>query len=683
MLRCAWIFFICSVVSAQVPLKEDVQVVLRDLRVHVLDDKGQPVRGLSQDDFIVFEADAPQRVQYFEEVDFLNPNVENDPLSHHDEIRRWVFVLDSANMSPGAFDEAVAAIRALVDDVDLSRIAIKLVQIENQMEHLTDFSQNRETLTDALRTALHEGRLWQALNMIERDTVDAITSPLSIDHAAVASTVQANLQRKASLKSRYYQSFYANMRGLATLLAPMPGSKSVFLLSGGSFVEVEGFYLGSNRLATGLAKIFNQADTTIYSALRLPSIATAERFMNRATRPLPPDLSYRSLSRATNFPPGESVPEQTRNTVFENNEQPTTGPRFAAEGTGGLFRKGASTDLFARELPRLRRISDHYYRLHYTRLSEDMGKESQVRVQLAKPRRDWQLVYGTTYDNRDDFADLDEDERQLTREVTLLYGEDWRNDLDVTWQFQVFRGRVGGFRIPVSIDVPGGWQVGEGGLDLVILAFNEAGAVVDRLAATLDKLDGTNPLLLYDVVVTEELPTRIKIYLRNTQSGAYVLDERGMDAAPDDMVGPHMSGIALSRARPVVVLALNDLRDSKETRDLLRQQEDPFALPGQRFVPQPEMQFGQGKPIFFFLRVRKLRFPDGQFPMTLYLMHNGEKLSAKSRLLANMPMTEGVAILGAFETAHLESGEYRLVMRLTHPQRGEALSRTRQFELTP
>src|SRR5690349_13086466 len=59
------LLLLCSLVLAQTPYFETFEVRLHNLEVVVTDAKGNPVRGLAKDDFIVLEDGKPQTITNF------------------------------------------------------------------------------------------------------------------------------------------------------------------------------------------------------------------------------------------------------------------------------------------------------------------------------------------------------------------------------------------------------------------------------------------------------------------------------------------------------------------------------------------------------------------------------------------------------------------------------------------
>ncbi len=690
-----WLWLACPWASAQVePVEEEVRVRLRDVRVHVLDAGGQPVRGLRPERFSIEAGGRPREISFFEEVVLPGGSARARDaterafaVSHNAEPRCLVFVIESGNMNKAMFRKCIEAIGDFIQDQLPPGVTVKLVQIEETMVHLSSFTQKRQEVLAGLARAEYGGGLWKQLNIYEREIVTQIVDPKG--GAGLASQesgftlINSSVQLKANAKERYYRDFYANMLLLARILKPLPGSKSVFLLTGGSFLEEDGIYRATTPLARKLGRVYNEANATIYGILQEPMLPLSERLLGVATQRFGPgnnSLSYKTLQNASTFPPIQGT-AFSYNTVFENRGQLATGPSFAAKETGGLLLASTDNRTFSQRLPALFQAANHYYRLGFTFLEGEEDDASELEIALAGLKENqWKLHYGKGYEKQRDFSQDDEAERSLEFEAMLLLGGIPRNDLDSLAGFYLFQAPDEGYRVPVYIET-GGDPLGD--YEIGFAALGAEGELLDLSLARGKHTSGAADLLFYDVLISETWPHFLRGALLNLANGRYSFFERRIPAFGTDAQDSHMSEILLAAPdQSRVLVPMNELRESDHERDRLRIQEDPLLLAGNRFIPVAHAEFPLGAAPRFFFQLKGIQQPGHRFELKVKLQQGENDLPAKAAIRKLLNPHEAIYHFeGSFETGHLQPGEYALVIRLAHPESGRMLRRSKNFSV--
>lgn len=691
-----WLWVSSLVLSAQVePVEQEVRVRLRDVRVHVLDADGQRVTGLRPERFELFTGGQAREISFFEEVVLEGVAVATNAgldgtfvAPHNQEPGCLVFVIESGNMSKAIFRKCIDAVEGFVRNQLPPGVMLKIVQIEEEMIHLSPFTQNRQRALAGLAKASYRGRLWKQLNSYEREIVTQIVDPKGgtglASRESAFTIINSSVRLKASAKDRSYRGFYANMMLLARILKPIPGSKSVFLLTGGSFLEEDGIYRGTTPLAREMGRVYNEANTTIYAILQEPMVPLSERLLAVANQRFGPDnnsLSYRTLQNASIFPPTQGT-ALSYNTVFENRTQLATGPTFAAGETGGLLFSSTDNDTFADRLPALFQSANHYYRLGFTFLLGEEDGAAELELELeGRKKNGWELHYGRNYQKATDLERGDESERALEFEAMLLLGGIPRNELNSISRFHFFKAPGAGYRIPVYVEAPSSAKA-RAGYEIGFAALGPEGELLDLSLARSKRTPEVASLLFYDVLISEKRPSTLRSAILNRESGRFSFREEAVE--PPAPKGSYLSEIVLGGSgEGAILVPMNQYRESDHERDRLRQREDPFLLGETRFVPGITDRYPAGAAARFFFQLEGVDQPDHRFELKLKLTQEGRDLPAKAAIPHVLnPAKALYYFAGSFETAHLSPGKYELVIRLVHPQTGRILQRTKTFSIT-
>ncbi|MDJ0839436.1 MAG: VWA domain-containing protein [Acidobacteriota bacterium] len=310
-MRFVWLLFLVGLPLAGQEVQEKIKVVLREVRVHVLDKQGNPIRNLKKENFILEEEGAPQELTFFEETDVISSdavspqtdsfgNVANsNPLAEGVGKRRViVLALDTSDMDRTDFDRVIDDLRGFIAGFT-DRDFVKIVQFDDKGRDLVPFTTDNDQLLEGLNLARFTGGLKRKLRALEREIAEEIPGFAQaqsmvnrIDDAIIAvdGRVKGELQnakvqmenvrneyalnidnlvrQKEFLKAGYFRTYYLNMKFLARMLEPVDGPKQVYFLSGGVYLESGGYYKDTEDLAEDLAADLNQARVTVYSVFQ-------------------------------------------------------------------------------------------------------------------------------------------------------------------------------------------------------------------------------------------------------------------------------------------------------------------------------------------------------------------------------------------------------------------------------
>ena len=172
-------------------VQEQLKVIVRDVRVHVVDKNGEHVSGLKKEDFIIEEENKPVEVQYFEEIDLTlledlsfmreigadDIDKPEEPKEEEEEgiaelntpVRRTIVVLiDSSNMTPDFFDSIMDSANDFFEEQLTDHDLVKIVHLDREFRHITPFTNNRRTLQNSLNEITHLGHLRTKLESLDR-----------------------------------------------------------------------------------------------------------------------------------------------------------------------------------------------------------------------------------------------------------------------------------------------------------------------------------------------------------------------------------------------------------------------------------------------------------------------------------------------------------------------------------
>ena len=688
-------------------INEKITVIHKDIRVHVLDRNDEPVKGLTLNDFVLEENGKAQTVDYFEEVDnepqfympdelyvAPEPNEADAQPEPGKQYRYKILFVESSQMTPGNFTDVKAAIYRFIDQQALEDELIKIVHMDYKFNHVTGFTRNKNILKEAMGKMEFQGRLRRDLMRVQSRINDAIVDwDLAPDRerGGYELGVNAFVREKARLKSDYYKSFYYNMFSLGNMLEYIRGPKTIYLLTSGSYLEVDSEYGGTVDFSEKLGRILNRADATIYTLLFKPTSPIGGAFSNLNLRNQPPNFAG-MLVRYGEFPPDQFTTKVISNTIVEDNRQLETGPSDAAAQTGGLFVKSFGTSEIDKGIHKLEKVANHYYRLGYALKNPD--KKVAVSIKLKDKESGWQLLYGKEFEPSSNYLKLPKDERDIAFKSMLLYSQSYRNDLDADWTDHVFARSEGGFRIPII----GRFSVKEPpkeGFEFGMVALDEHRDFLDMTSAILTAVPASGQIQFYDLLVTDQKPRYVRSSIRNLDNGDLSFHE--LEIRPEQVAaakGPRLSEVLINSPDVSQALAINHIRflnsnDSPKKQDEgqdvskaeTRHVEDPFKIEDQYFKPTVEPYRFKGGPLWFMFHLEN---PGGAGFQVQFLVKSGQEVrEVPGRIVKTWREPGGtVHYQGELNASMLAAGDYSLWIRAVDTAANQAYFTKGDFAIT-
>ncbi|HYI09940.1 MAG TPA: VWA domain-containing protein [Thermoanaerobaculia bacterium] len=446
-----------AAVTIQAQLTESIEVRITNVDVVVTDRAGKPVKGLTKDDFEVFEGGEPQPVTNFYEI---RDNTETLPEEETGEVvpavaapappevsqRRIVVVFDNMSIHPFARAKAIASLEKALDSLMRPGDEAMVAFWDHRMKVVVPFTADRGDLIAQLRA---ETKKHGAAQMIYARRLQII------EQASQAVMDARSGQRRKSLAKAYEEAMFLvkahaeemrsmhlnlieDLKRTTTMLAGLEGKKTMIYL-GAELSEnpaVELFYQVQGLFGPDISAApaeFTESGRNIGREMR--TIAT-EANSNNVTIYMVDTADHDAMGDPTTHMPAPLAKGASETAT------PLT-MNMIASLTGGLLVRGGEG--FDAALKTIASDLSSYYSLGY-RSPEGKGNRRIV----VKVKRD-----GLRVRSRSSYVAKDGDEDVQDRVVANLFNEGVKSDFPVTVETGVPEKESNGrYRIPVTVTLP-------------------------------------------------------------------------------------------------------------------------------------------------------------------------------------------------------------------------------------
>jgi len=704
MIRALFLLVLCHAAQAQ-EVTEEMRVILRETRVHVLDGDGNPLRGLARDDFVLTENGTPQTLTYFREVDYTSLTMApGEIIQKVDRPRRvTVMVLDTSNMMKADFDALIASTADFIRE-DLSpEDMVKLVQLDGEAVALTRFTTDREALLAGLETAVYRGDFRQELRSVENEIVgflpefiryqsdvqrwrtiaDRATGEerqnalreadrIAVSRDNIARQIDHEVTRKELAKARHYRGFFLQMQYIARMLAPVDGTRSILLMSGGLYLEQAPDLVDTQSMSARLARLLNSHKITVYSIHQANRLSLAESQLQMTESSVRLDRFKQINSLATEFsdtPTGKI--RRTDNSVVENNRQYETGVRAAAEDSGGLFQRGLRGNL-AEMLTEVRTASSHFYLLGYQVDGQHGEAPAMLEIELSDDTREAELIYGRRFARDIPYRDLAADEQEIVFKADLLHAIRRRDDLEAALDGYVFANE--GERCVTVVTARLTREEGAERYDLGFAALDAEREPLDFAFTSLPDLPDQTRLDFYDVLLTERRPAYIRFAVRNPANNAYSILEAPLEGAQPTAGQARISDLIIAgdarKTLPLHQLRVREMekKDIETVADgqTLRVQRDPLALAQRSYRPNGMPSFAAPEKLDVFFRIEAFAEADPKLVLQ-FLTKSEAGISGPAMELVHQERIDDETLFYhcRLDVSALEPGKHEVWLRVT------------------
>jgi len=657
------VLFWCGLgLLAQDSVSESMTVVYKEVRVHVVDENGQPTPGLKPHNFQLKVNGEPVEHSFFQEVK-LTQAEEKGSLVENDRRHFMLIFLDSSQMGERNFAAARDAAQSLIEKNAGGETYIKLMHVDGGVRELGNFTNRKDMLLGLLNTVTYNGSLLQEHtrdNLGLKDTIETQNWALSLTGDGSGDElnqfaknfehmVTNSFQKREKGKFKHYLHYHDAISSQAQMFNYLRGDKSVWILTGGQF--------GQPTMADTLNKSLNTASTTVYTLMF--DAAASARF----------DWQESNYDRV----------------------QLTHDSKDTAVSTGGIFAKTSVASKARQKLTEMETISNHFYRMAFA--VPEGADELELDIQLKDTSPELTLHYGSKFKTQAPYQALSVDNRRLALDAMLRYSDTFIDELNLETSYAAYARSGGGYRIPVFVGLS---EEPVGNLEFALIAFDEEGGVLDQTLLQLEtKTDERDKRQYYDLLLTDAPPSKIRISVRDMGNGARSFLE--ILIGPETLNSAERGGIstlAVNTTAGQGCLALNRVRTQRIQKRLQQMEtaltqventekgkyeasiqwlgkllgeeqekleHDPFLLGKQYFIPALQPSLPQGSVQFLF---HLDEVEDQDFQLQFLVKHNEQTIQAPVKLARTWRAGIGkVHYVVVLEGDHLEQGNYEFLVR--------------------
>ncbi|HTG35158.1 MAG TPA: VWA domain-containing protein [Thermoanaerobaculia bacterium] len=476
---------------------DTVNVGVVNIDAYVTDKKGNPVTGLTKDDFQLFENGSKVEISNFYAVNSGKavaqpsdlaeavptaapvpgaapaPPADLDPVRTPEEQRlRLIVYIDNYNLRPFNRNRVMRELRAFIGTKLGKEDQLMLVTYDRELHIRRTFTSDPSLIAAAMLELEKISAQGVHADSDRRDVLRQIADSRSVGEAESAAYTYA--------QSTYNDLSFSidSIKKMIDALAGMPGRKAVVYVSDGlqMIAGQDVFYAVQNKYGEQSSSMTSTLEFNV--ARRLDEL-TAQANANRITFYTIDAAGLRSYdSNSAENQSAASAPglSQLIDSVRISNLQSTL--QTLAEKTGGVAI--LNTNTITPRLERIARDFNTYYSLGYTPPHFGDGRYYKLDVKL-KNRKDLQVRH------REGYRDKSTEARMSDGTLAALNFPFEENPLDVTLEFGQPRRREDGFYlVPVLVRIPIGKlvlvpheQTEDARVRLFIAALDSAGGSSD------------------------------------------------------------------------------------------------------------------------------------------------------------------------------------------------------------
>lgn len=437
------------------PLVERIDVRVINVDVVVTDRRGNPVSGLTKDDFEIYENGTKKVISNFYEVEGqkaknIAVEVPGEPAAatavkppvdeiNEDLKRRIIFYVDNLSLAPFNRNRVFQQMKDFVKQAMRPGDEAMIATYNRSMKIRVPFTRDANQIISMIDAISKESGLGVAAKSEWRQTQDRIREAGSYEEAVTIARTYASSNEHDLRQS------VASLNGLLTTLAGVEGKKILVLTSEGFPMQPgrEAFYMidemqrekGWNVGSSLIESMSYDGTNLIQSVAKTANANNITMYTVHAA----------GLSGGTEMSAEYSNP--TSMTVSQAASSNTTeSMQLIAQMTGGLA--SVQTNNFAAAFQRIQRDLESYYSLGYRAGTERVDRQRYLQVRL-KGRKDLIARARQTFVEKSVFAEMSD------RVIANLLYRVKDNDLNILTRIgQVIPTGDGYFRVPVDVQIP-------------------------------------------------------------------------------------------------------------------------------------------------------------------------------------------------------------------------------------
>ena len=435
----------------QPKLVESIDVRVLNVDVVVTDKRGNPVTGLTKDDFEIYENNVPKVISNFYEVhgseqksvvaDEVGGAVTapEKPAAIPEEMkRRIIFYVDNLSLSPFNRNRVFKQMKDFCQKIMRPGDEAMIATYNRSMKVRVPFTRDASQIKSMLDSLASESGLGIANKSEAKSVEDRIRDASSYEDALATARTYAS-----SVEHDLRQSV-ASLNGLMTTLAGVEGKKVLVLTSEGFPIQpgremflfidemakekgwsagssmLEGMSFDGTNLIQSVAKTANANGITMYT-VHAAGLTGGSEMSAEHSRPTPVSVARFGDTNTT-----ESM-------------------QLMAQMTGGIA--SVSTNNFAAAFQRIQKDLESYYSLGYRAGTERVDRQRYLTVKVKN--KDYRARARMTFVEKSVFAEMGD------RVIANLLYRSKSNDLSILARIgSPVPVEDGYFRVPVDIQIP-------------------------------------------------------------------------------------------------------------------------------------------------------------------------------------------------------------------------------------
>ncbi len=439
--------------AAEVPkLVENIDVRVINIDVVVTDKRGNRIRGLKKDDFVILENGIPKNVTNFYEVEAEpksaapaaaaapKPSLAAIEQIPDNQKRRIIFYVDNLSLMPFNRNRVFKEMKAFAKTVLRPGDEAMVATFNRSMKIRAAFTRDPIQIEQTLDTLAGESALGVSAKSERRDAESAINDAQSFDQAL------ATARNYAQSSEHDLRQSVTSLTALMTTLAGVEGKKIVVLTTEGFQMQpgremfmlvdevarqkgwnaggsmLEGMTFNNSNLIQQVARTANANAITLYAIHAGGLGAQNENIMADASRSTPYSVAQAAISNST-----ESL-------------------ELIAEMTGGVA--SINTNNFAGAFTTIEKDLESYYSLGYRAGTERVDRQRTLDVRLKSKA-------GYIVRNRQSFVEKSTFAEMTDRVVANLLYRTKANDLKIAVRSNSpVPSDDGLFKVPIEIQIP-------------------------------------------------------------------------------------------------------------------------------------------------------------------------------------------------------------------------------------
>src|ERR1041385_4328421 len=432
-------------------LTESIDVKVINVDVVVTDKKGNPITGLTKDDFELYENGQPKLISNFYEVEGKRPpNISLTPAGAEKPVeakpeeisenlrRRIVFYIDNLSLMPFNRNRVFKEMKEFAKNVMRPGDEAMIATFNRSMKIRTNFTRDPAQVQQTLDAIAGESALGVANKSERRDFENRIQDADNYDDAV------ATARQYAESVNHDLRQSVESLNGLMTTLAGVEGKKILVLTTEGFQIQpgremfylvdeiardkgwqvggtmLEGMSYNANNEIEGIAKTANANGITMYTIHAGGLGAGNENSLADRDKPIPYAVTAAALSNST-----ESL-------------------QLLAQETGGLA--SINTNNFAGAFKNIQRDLDAYYSLGYRAGTERVDRQRSIDVRVKN--KNYVVRARQSFVEKSTFAEMTD------RVVANLLYKTKANDLNIHVKINTPVPSDDLFKVPVEIQIP-------------------------------------------------------------------------------------------------------------------------------------------------------------------------------------------------------------------------------------